>query len=251
MLVAALRAPVASASATSDPSQLYAQNANCSGGLQSATPEPFPPPMRASAPLAAHLPNRVKDRIWANSYISMATLLPSYECDSDDESKLKDRTKRHKATLLTISDFSTAFQIFIAAMSEKNPEHTAGLLKHLATLQNMARSYGPDAWREYDFRFRQLMQHDGTMQWGHTHLEIYSEASLTGIRAKYQASSSTRQHQPTTSNQPFRANTCWQFQRTGSCPRASCRFGDTHHCYTCRGPHPTSQCKAMTSERTP
>ena len=182
------------------------------------------------APLSAHLPLKIQQKIWANEYVDMARLLPDYQEEDQKDKKVKK---------LSIAEFNSAFQIYISTLAIKQPEATPGLLKHLAITQKMARTYGPDAWREYDTRFRQIKQFDQTIQWGHVNIELYIETSLAGIK---QMSLTQQPKLPPKPYQPFPLHTCWQFQKHGSCSRPDCRYPDTHKCYTCHGSHPTTSC---------
>ena len=192
---------------------------------------------KAFAPLSAHLSSNIKQKIWANQFIDMATLLPDYQDSDNEEEKEKSKVKKN-VKKLNIYEFSTAFQIYISTMAERHPDYTSGLLKHLATVQKMARTYGPDAWREYDTRFRRTKQAHN-LSWGTVDLELYSEASLAGIK---QLSMNKNPKPAQASNHSFRPNTCWVFQKYGACSTPNCKFQSTHNCYNCKGTHPTNNC---------
>ncbi|ELU16000.1 hypothetical protein CAPTEDRAFT_195002 [Capitella teleta] len=68
-----------------------------------------------------HVSSAVKSLIWQGHFIDLAVLLPftfkQYESGSDDEGKPAEEAKRH--TTLSLTDFSSAFQSYIAIMAEK------------------------------------------------------------------------------------------------------------------------------------
>ena len=215
-----------------------------------------------STPLAAHVSARLKEKIWEGRAIDMRSLLirNDFYADSDsDDERPKKRAKASKREpgsnpALQIAEFSSAFLTYTAIIAERHPDQIPGLLKHLSTVQRMARELGHDAWRAYDQRFRVLKQHDPSLAWGLTHIELYTEVAIAHA---------VRHAKPAKQQRPFRAarssdagdyprryNTCYVFQRDGSCPLgAECPYGSTHSCYECKGRHATRTCSKYKAKK--
>ena len=53
-------------------------------------------------------------------------------------------------------DLATSRVMLMDLWADSDSDEERGLLKHLSTIQRMARELGQDAWRVYDQRFRVL-----------------------------------------------------------------------------------------------
>ena len=205
------------------------------------------PAVFLSSPIAGHVSQKLKDKIWAGRAIDMGVLLPRFDVwtdsESDDEERSRKPSKRKQRRVLAIGEFCTAFQIYTAVMAERFPELTAGLLKHLATVQRLAQERGQDAWRRYDSHFRKLKEHNHNLLWGQVHLELYTEVSLA-TPSKEAPTRPFRDYRQKRDSYPRHPGTCWPFQRDGFCNLGSkCRFTSSHKCHKCGGAHATRTCK--------
>ena len=194
--------------------------------------EPQLPPLhcvKLSAPLGAHVSHKIKANIWEGQFVHMQELVCPVPRFGEEKSK--------PPVQLAISEWMSAFQIFASILCERQPEASSGLLKYMSTVQGLAKSFGPEAWRHYDENFRWSKQFDAHLQWGVLDIELYTMSA-------HKASGKPRniaQYKPRP-QLPFRAGTCWAFQRQGYCNYAQCKFKATHCCYKCQGPHKTSSC---------
>jgi len=214
------------------------------GEFPTTTPPSISRSIRNSAPLGSHLPLRLKQKIWSGQFLDLASLLPQAQVD-DDECDAAPKPKRPKPPPLSIAQFVSAFHIYISVTAEQFPHLAAPMIKHLSIVQKLSENFGDEAWRHYDQQFRWAKQHNLNASWGDMDLEIYTEASLLGIKAstlKPKAFPPKRFHSgPQNSN--FRPGTCWTFQSKGYCDIPNCRFRSTHSCHKCKGRHATSQCR--------
>ena len=214
---------------------------------------PYPPPQpRFSTPLGAHVPSNIRAKIWNGQFVEMAHLLPSYTAQDDTRNSKPDSKTQQKVEPkpLRLPDFAAAFRIFITIRAERSPQDAPGMLKHLDTIHEMHRLFGPQAWQHYDRAFRWAMQHNAQMTWGTLDVELYMQATALGLRAQQLPQSrspmpGTRQHGRGFGFRP--TNTCWAYQRSGVCHNKDCKFKDTHACMSCGGAHGSMHCSASAS----
>ena len=72
--------------------------------------------------------DKIKEQIWAKQYFDLATLLPPPQTTKpqNQESKANNTPFIH-----TPDQWTTAFIVFVAIYSEKFPNQTPGLMKHM------------------------------------------------------------------------------------------------------------------------
>lgn len=208
------------------------------------TPHPGPSmPLRLSAPLGSHVNVALRSKIWCGEFIELSQLLPPTNASTPSTRTYahsgKPKASEHSATAMPFTDFITAFHIFIAVRIERHPQDAAGLLKHLEAVRDMQKSFGPQAWYQYDRSFRSAMQFDPAMRWGQLDTELYMQAVAHGMYANQRRSSMPR----ATDDPRLKTNSCWRFQRNGRCTHRDCPFRSTHKCSTCGDPeHGSFQC---------
>jgi hypothetical protein len=211
--------------------------------------------MGFSAPLGSHVPQHLREKIHAGVFVELACLLPDYAMAFDFDGEPR-RQKQRSLPSLNFFDFTSAFLILTAIRCERFPSEAGDMLKHLETVRAMHKTYGGDAWLQYDRQFRWSLQFDPTRSWGRPSVEHYMTASARGLfeaytrkapappaKAQPSTSKSERSREPSFNQHLLRAETCWSFQlNKGVCKKDNCKFADTHACYTCKGPHATADC---------
>ena len=192
------------------------------------------PPAPLSTPPGAHVSASVRAKIWGGHYVAMTELRPPTDTLFSSASSQRSSTSA-KATppSISISEFLSLFNTFIAIRVERHPHEAPGLLKHVETLKSLHRMFGNLAWQHYDHSLRWTMQHNPSIQWGHVDVEIYMQATAIGLHA---SGRSPRPGAPRREddNALLQPNTCWRFARTGSCTDSRCVYKDTHLCTKCR-----------------
>jgi hypothetical protein len=146
-------------------------------------------------------PSNCAKKFMLGFFVELSCLLPDNAMDYDYDGEPR-RLKRHSLPSLDFFDFTAAFLILTAIRFPSE-----GMLKHLETVRAMHKTYGDDAWLQYDRQFRWAMQFDPSQSWGRPSVELYMTASERVL-----------------------------FEEV------NCKFLDTHGCYTCQGPHATSDC---------
>ena len=199
-----------------------------------------------SVPLTSRVSSKIKAKIWANEFISFGTLLsnspqevgkyssmaPSVGASSQPQLTLEPCHTSKRIT--TISQWVSAFTIFVSVYSEKVANEAAPLMKYCEVVPDLA-SKGGD-WHWYDEQFRYLRQSSPDQYpWDQIHWELWLRAS-NPVRKS--------QTQPPT-NKRFRSHwfpkgTCWAFHSGKHC--GGCQF--EHLCFRCGGKHPGGQCSA-------
>ena len=200
-----------------------------------------------SVPLTSRVSSKIKAKIWANKFISFGTLLsdspqevgkyslpmaPSVGASSQPQLTLEPCHTSKRIT--TISQWVSAFTIFVSVYSEKVANEAAPLMKYCEVVRDLA-SKGGD-WHWYDEQFRYLRQSSPDQYpWDQIHWELWLRASNPVCKS---------QTQPPT-NKRFRSHwfpkgTCWAFHSGKHC--GGCQF--EHLCFRCGGKHPGGQCSA-------
>ena len=117
----------------------------------------------ASIPIAAHIPIKVKEKIWANQFIRFHELLsPDAWAPSTTETEqhtsqepAADKAGRQQNTKrepLTLAQWTTAWNRFIAVLTVKSPELAPVLAHHMEVVLRIAEKRGD--WVYYDVAFR-------------------------------------------------------------------------------------------------
>ena len=171
-----------------------------------------------SVPLTSRVSSKIKAKIWANEFISFGTLLsdspqevgkyslsmaPSVGASSQPQLTLEPCHTSKQIT--TISQWVSAFTIFVSVYSEKVANEAVPLMKYCEVVRDLA-SKGGD-WHWYDEQFRYLRQSSPDQYpWDQIHWELWLRAS-NPVRKS--------QTQPPT-NKRFRSHwfpkgTCWAF----------------------------------------
>ena len=206
--------------------------------------------------LESRVSDRLKAKIWANEYVDFGSLLTV----TPDESKYRiSVTNEHdnpslclehvkpKRRSLSIDQWLTAFNVFVAVYTIKVPSAISSLMKYCEVVRDIAAKQGN--WRYYDEQFRFLRQSKpDRYPWDNVAWELWHQAlhsSLTPARSPY--NSDFRSRRP--NQRPFQSfpkGVRWRFHSGQFC--RGCSF--EHSCFKCGAVHPASQCNATKSSGT-
>lgn len=185
--------------------------------------EPEQPPLLRCADddLAAHVPQQLKQKIWANKFINIALLLKGNTELTDmfsggllqiaDDGKIEAKPRTLKEKVANIDKWSDAFLIFASIYLQQFPDKVQQLLKYMAVIRDAASKYPVVMWRTYEEQFR-MRQSLHVSDWGKINPDLWMRTMTSP--------------EPTRSSMP----SCRDFNK-GFCSFARCRF--RHSCDLC------------------
>ena len=198
--------------------------------------------------LSSRVSPKIKAKIWSNEYINFGTLLslsPNNQKYSITVASSDRETSRPHLTLEpsqpakkvhSITQWLSAFNIFVAIYAEKQATDTPKLMKYCETVRDIAAK--PGDWLYYDEQFRFIRQSaPDQYPWDAIHWELWLKA-VTNFRPNPQFPSDKGKLR--TRSPSFPKGTCWRFQAGKVCN--GCRFD--HACFKCGSPHPATQCSS-------
>ncbi|ELU02033.1 hypothetical protein CAPTEDRAFT_186455 [Capitella teleta] len=100
---------------------------------------------RISAPLGAHVPVVVKAKIWGGRFFKMAHLLPSFREVASETTEGHRATRDKPPQTLKLHEFVSAFHTFVSIRCERFLNAAPGMLKHMESIQEMHKLFGPEA----------------------------------------------------------------------------------------------------------
>ena len=115
--------------------------------------------------LEARVSAKLKAKIWADEYIDFGALLSSFPDDDKfilsfnndgTSSSLCLEPSKPKPKFLSLGQWQTAFNTFVAVYTVKYPLKVVTLLKYCEVVRDIANKSG--SWRYYDQQFRYLRQ---------------------------------------------------------------------------------------------
>ena len=110
------------------------------------------------------VPGKVAKRIWQGSFIDMAELLPEQlSSPFPDDEPTHSRPKRR--TICNITEWVQCFGIYVAIISQKEPNRVTDLLSYQSLIIQAAQQYQGDCWLRYDRRFRQMVEAKPSTSW--------------------------------------------------------------------------------------
>ena len=217
------------------------------GELPSDIPKPY---TSVSHPLGASLPCAVKNKIWADEYINLASLLDINRQDDISVTLKKSAgqpiislSNSSKKEIVNIDQWTRAFLIFSAVYAEKKPIEAGSLFKYIALIRDMA--FQRKHWQFYDLQFRRLRTSNQS-SWGDIDWELYFRGGAP------QSSQGPRLITPRSSNFQQRRDVrkgfvphghCFEFHYDDKCSRKNCTFN--HTCFKClKAGHSSSKCRS-------
>ena len=141
--------------------------------------------------LESRVSDRVKAKIWANEYVDFGSLLTvspdeskyriSVTDDHDHPSLCLEHVKPKRRSL-TIDQWLTAFNVFVAVYTIKTPSAISSLMKYCEVVRDIAAKQGN--WRYYDEQFRFLRQSKpDRYPWDNVAWELWHQALHSSVQA--------------------------------------------------------------------
>lgn len=239
------------------------------GGIQvSQTPSYTP---SVSDNISAHIPVKIKEKIWAGEYVDLGVLLKSAkdlmsDCQLNGDLVIKGGqltvVKQKQNAITNIHVWTSAYMVFMDVMLEKWPNKGQELLKYMHTVRFAASRGSNTGWVGYDEQYRLRKARFPYTSWRDIDMELWllyvSSPQLQVQRVDFggQAIPASAGNNSTQVVVPrwapniqkgkggsfqrgFRA--CWGFNG-GKCQFGSkCKFA--HKCSRCFGDHPVSNCQ--------
>lgn len=206
--------------------------------------------------LESRVSDRLKAKIWANEYIDFGSLLTvspeetkyrlSVANDNDNPSLCFEHVKPKRKSL-TIDQWLTAFNVFVAVYTVKAPHSISCLMKYCEVVRDIAAKQGN--WRYYDEQFRFLRQSKpdrypwDTVAWELWHQALHSSLVVSRQHNNHDFRARRPNQRPF---QSFPKGVCWRFHSGQFC--RGCNF--RHSCFKCGGHHPAIQWNATRSNNT-
>ena len=190
----------------------------------------------AAIPLHSRVPMKTKEKIWNNEFVELSTL---YDDEIDDitisvKSGKVTTASSSKRKLMTIEQWTDAFNVYMSVYRIKFPEQSEHLSTYLNTVRKISNEKGH--WHYYDTNFRKVKQDIG-LQWNQIHSELYVTALTRKQKQPFRSGrdlpSSGGSRQTVTIK-----GTCNRFNRGSDCP--GCDY--KHICKHCGGKHPGFKC---------
>ena len=213
------------------------------------------PILKHSLPLDFHVNNKTRGMIWADQYVDFACLLPNNQCEDDNNILLETlnvtitgRKNVNKKELLSILQWTNAFDIFMSIYLPKFPDLILALIKYGFNIRSMSKQFGFQAVKICDENFRRVRKLMD-LNWDQINDELWRMAAFPnnyspqGISRTPQFKSGKNIGNPfqRRAQQQFPNGYCWAFCRSGVCTEQSCKL--KHQCVHCGKKHGTISCK--------
>lgn len=215
------------------------------GGESATSNAPQPLNFSNNIPLGATVSNRLKQKIYENTYFDLRLLLPNHQDDnfsvSVERGAINFQQGKFQKFPITINQWTSAFLIFSSIYIQKTPSDAAHLFKYIYMIRDMSFTTKNDSWRYYDEEFRKLRQ-SSPLPWQ----EPLSELVL---RANLQPSKFRPSNQPflvknkTSSYSNTRIKFCYSFNQGQPCRADPCTY--KHACQYCKEQHPRFKCPKL------
>ena len=206
--------------------------------------------------LESRVSDRLKAKIWVNEYIDFVSLLTvspketkyhlSVTSDNDNPSLHFEHVKPRRKNL-TIDQWLTAFNVFVAVYTVKAPNSISSLMKYCKVVRDIAAKEGN--WHYYEEQFRFLRQSKPEhYPWDNVACKLWHQALHSSLVVSHQHNNHDFQTRRPNQRpfQPFPKGVCWRFHSGQFC--RGCSF--THSCFKCGAHHPAIQCNATRSYNT-
>ncbi|XP_071150452.1 uncharacterized protein [Mytilus edulis] len=212
--------------------------------------------LRHSIPLDYHVSSKVKSDVWCDNYVNFALLLPSNIDDTCNESTLFENlnitisNRKSNKELLSIHQWTNAFDIFMSIYLEKNLRSARALIKYGFNVRSLCKSLGFQAAKVYDEKFRKIRKILG-LQWDQINDELWRSAALYERQSDF-SGQNKKSYAKTSNSGPnsfqrraqhqyqFPNGYCWAFCKSGECTAKFCKL--KHQCVHCSKKHYTLTC---------
>lgn len=212
------------------------------------------PPMSAPLPLGYGVSQANKIKIWTNQFVDFYELLYPSKANtlsalgfkqSDDGTSLYLKADKSKG-LHTISEWNSAFSIFMAVYLQKYPLDAQKLLKHAENVRQIAREGGN--WSYYDQEFRRARQ-TYCISWDVFNAELAHAAHHSQKKQQQQQGAANFRQKVSpfgsTAKKPnLPTGYCWKYLLGKTCTGCA----RTHKCSNCQGSHALIRCPSRTQQ---
>ena len=206
----------------------------------------------ASAQLGMHVPQNIKDKIWAGAFIDLSLLyqdnakaILSKEMGGaeltlavDGDRMVIKQGVTHSKKVDTFDKWCSAFHTFMAIYLTKHPGRAIEMLKYIETIRLAAIQFAGAGWKKYDEQFRLQQESNPSNSWGVINMELW--VTVAAATAALPAHFSPSASQPSF-GQGARGF-CYAYNGPNGCHYRSCKF--QHKCSKCfRMGHNAASCR--------
>lgn len=197
------------------------------------------PPIICAGPAAGvSLPNRIKEKIWANKFVEFYDIVypdidPQYALALNNSSAtnpaltLAARRRRN----LTQLEWASAFDEFIAVSVAKRPHELSDLLTYGKFIKKLMRD--SKNWSQYDKKFRTDREYK-MCAWSSIRVDLLLDINSP---VQSQSHSSNFRSQNKSQNEPIPTGYCFSYHKQNErCEAKHCQY--KHTCKRCDKRHP-------------
>jgi len=209
-------------------------------------------------PLDLKVDVKIKDKIWSNQFVDLASLLDTRADGSQalrlvsvEGEPIRFTTQKPDSKINSLGKWTDAFMVFMTVYTRKYPHETAHLMAYMQLIKRLALKGGDFVY--YDEEFRYLRQH-GLQGW-EVHTDLWLEArdirgSQAGGNKPYgkgyngkSNNNSFRGQSKTWNRSSHPKGYCFRYHSTGRCKNIpECTFKHTCYNHGCGGRHPVFSC---------
>ena len=200
----------------------------------------------SSLPVYAHVPMKLRKRIWEGEFVELASLLKDRREHANYAITIRSVEGNPEPVMCVapkpeqnIGSFQRwlkAFEVYMSIylLQPGNVADSAKLLQYISTIRNLAERGGD--WAQYDETIRSMRMVQG-WQWDAVHWELWLNSQQTsgGVSPNQRSpfpDKGRRVGSP-------RLQVCFNFNRGVPC-RQPCHYA--HKCRRCGGNHPSTRC---------
>ncbi|XP_069813242.1 uncharacterized protein [Dendropsophus ebraccatus] len=204
------------------------------------------------SPLGSHVDSDTKDKIWANQYIDIWSLISVEQPSIDRERRFPDSRPydRRPKPAKTMNNWIQAFAVMGCVMGQRHPERCQELFIYFDTIYNAYKSHGGSAWWRYDEEFRRRLSLHPDIGWGVKATDVWLRLMTAPQRSYSFPSAATAAGAPAAQGAVAvrRPGACWLYNE-GHCRFAGlCKY--RHECSSCGGTHPALRCRSNSGKST-
>lgn len=218
-----------------------------------------------SDPVSAHVPMKIKEKIWAGEYIDLAIFLKSAR-DMATETELNGDIAikggqltvlpQKRGSMTNVHVWTSAYIIFMDIMIQKWPNKAPDYLKYMHNIRlASSRGYGL-GWTFYDEQFRMRKARHPHSSWSDIDMELwllYVSTPQRNAHPDHYIANQTYRFKPFDGPKGHQIQgegkhtdaqkmTCRNYNYNPNCRfGASCKF--SHKCFRCSGSHPITKCQ--------
>ena len=212
-----------------------------------------------STPINSQISASIQQKIFQNKFVDFSLLLPSdsipqgnskFQLQVDAEANISLVPSQKTKKITSIEAWTTAFLRFVSVYAVRFPFETSTLMKYGEIIRDLSQRRPGAAFVFYDTQFRMLRQ-TIPHPWDRLHMEFWLLASTQA--SPMQSSTQPRPFRvqqkggQNNKRQKFLENTCWAFNKRGTCNISMCRH--PHICGFCRGQHSAIACPNKPRDR--